>query len=342
MTRAQDAQGREPGPRWRCPDARRVPELRGRLAAWLAERGGAFYLEMLLAGSQQIRRPGPLPDSAAQLAADEHRRVCGELYWVSGEMTDLARHAGRQLTHVELHEHDLPSSTGFLVFEKPMATVSSAGIDLEIVAVSWGTVTPPLLAREGDYEVPVGADWAQQKAAWFTFYSDPHGFVDAHTRRFARVADTEVTRLRQVGPVMPDNELIWALGQPEDVPSDDDLTSSWGQTAIAACLLMQQPLAAHRTERAPRPARRRLQRAGRPDGQVRLVHVRRPQRTPVQPPEGRNGREYSVQWWVEGHWRRYHVGPGRARVERRWISPYLAGPDDKPIKGTQRIKVWDR
>lgn len=345
MPRVEDARGREPGPRWRCPDARSVPELRGKLAAWLAERGAAFYLEMLLAGSQQVRPPGPLPDSALHLAAAEHHRIGGELYWVSAEMTDLARHAGRQLTHLELYEHDLPSSTGFLVFERPMATVTSAGIDLEIVAVSWGILTPPLLVREGDYEAPVGADWAQQKAVWFTFYSDPHGFVDAHARRLSGIADTadaQVAWLRQVGPVMPDNELIWALGQPEDVPAGDDITSAWGQTVIAAWLLMQQPLTAHSTESAPRPARRRLQRAGLPDGQVRLVHVRRPQRTPAHQRDKHGGREYSVRWWVEGHWRRYHCGPGGHRIERRWISPYLAGPDDKPIQGSQRVKVWDR
>jgi hypothetical protein len=209
-----------------------VPELRGKLAAWLAERGAAFYLEMLLAGSQQVRPPGPLPDSALHLAAAEHHRVAGELYWVSAETTDLARHAGRQLAHVELCEHDMPSSTGFLVFERPIATVSSAGVDLEIVAVSWGTQAPPLLVREGDYEVPVGADWAQRKAVWFTFYSDPHGFVDVHARRLSgiadptSVADAQVDWRRQVGPVMPDNELIWALGQPEDVPAGDDITSA--------------------------------------------------------------------------------------------------------------------
>ncbi len=78
MTRVADARGRQPGPRWRCPDARSVPEKPGKLAAWLAERGAAFYLEMLLSGSQQVRPPGPLPDSAVHLAADEHHRVGGQ------------------------------------------------------------------------------------------------------------------------------------------------------------------------------------------------------------------------------------------------------------------------
>ncbi|WUH98226.1 hypothetical protein OHR68_32710 [Spirillospora sp. NBC_00431] len=79
---------------------------------------------------------------------------------------------------------------------------------------------------------------------------------------------------------------------------------------------MRQPLAVQGTERAQRPARRRLAKAGLPDGDVRLVRVRhREPRTGGSRPE--TGRQYSVGWWVDGHWRRYHCGPGRERVERR-------------------------
>ncbi|WP_395108078.1 hypothetical protein [Actinomadura sp. SCN-SB] len=29
------------------------------------------------------------------------------------------------------------------------------------------------------------------------------------------------------------------------------------------------------------------------------------------PPRAEQGdRDYSVRWWVDGHWRRYHCGPG--------------------------------
>ncbi|WUH98296.1 hypothetical protein OHR68_33075 [Spirillospora sp. NBC_00431] len=64
-------------------------------------------------------------------------------------------------------------------------------------------------------------------------------------------------------------------------------------------------------------------------GDVRLVRVRRPEpRTGGSRPE--TGQQYSVRWWVDGHWRRYHCGPGRERVERCWIGPYLAGRTASP------------
>lgn len=324
---------------WKFSSPRVLPEMRGKLATWLDECGAAFYLESLVAGSQQIRPPGPLPLSAARLAEDERRRVIdGELFWVSGEMAELARHTGRQLTRHELFEHDLPSRSGFMVFETPLTNTCVEGIRLEIVAVSWGIVRPPLLVTEGEYEIPVGSQWAAGAGVWFTFYSDPKGFVKANLRH---LTDAQLVWQRQVGPFLPDNELVWALDQPEDLPEREDVTSAWGRTVVAAWLLMQQPLASHGTERALRPARRRLAKAGLPADDVRLVRVRRPEPRVPDSFQG-SGREYSVRWWVEGHWRRYHCGPGRERVERRWISPYLAGPDDKPIRGVQRVKVWDR
>ena len=324
---------------WSYSTPHLLPEARGKLAAWLDERGADFYLESLIAGSQEIRPPGPLPRSAARLAEDERHRVTGgELYWVSREMTELARHAGRQLNRYELFEHDLPSRSGFMVFETPLTSACVDGIRLEIIAVSWGIVRPPFLLTEGGREVPVGLQWSAGTAVWFTFYSDPKGFVKAN---LGRLLDARLVRQRQVGPFMPDNELVWPLEQPEELPEREDVTSAWGRTVVAAWLLMRQPLAAHETERALRPARRRLAKAGLPVSDVRLVRVLRPEPRSSQTHPS-TGREYSVRWWVEGHWRHYHCGPGRERVERRWISPYLAGPDDKPVRGVQRVKVWDR
>jgi hypothetical protein len=278
---AEDPAAGGAGSAWRCPEAKQLPELRGKLASWLAERGSGFYLEALLVGSQQLRPPGPLDSSASRLAEQERRRIAdGELYWVSAEMTELAPHSGRQLSRYELYAHDLPSRSGFMVFQTPLATTDSDGIQVEIVAVSWGIIQPaelPLLARHHLLEVPVGGDW-DQGAVWFTFYSHPQSVVDAALRRYG--AGAEVAWPSDVGPFMPDNELLWALDQVAE-PGGEDNTSAWGMTVVAAWLLMQQPLTAHSTQQPPRPARRRLQRAGLPTGDVRLLHVRRPQRRPT-------------------------------------------------------------
>jgi hypothetical protein len=75
---------------------------------------------------------------------------------------------------------------------------------------------------------------------------------------------------------------------------------------------------------------------------VRVIHIRRAKRGHPPPGSAGSTREYGVQWWVAGHWRTCWCGRGRHRPEDRWIDPYLAGPDGKPVHGTERVKVWDR
>lgn len=130
----------------RRPAPRDLPELRGQLAHWVAAEGPGFYLAMALAGCQWIP-PGStsVAAGATQIARQEHQRVvAGDLYWVSEPMTALARHAASRLPTRTLHAHDLPSRSGFMVFEAPLAGyVNDEGREVQIVAVSWGAVGWP-------------------------------------------------------------------------------------------------------------------------------------------------------------------------------------------------------
>jgi len=329
-------------PTWPCPPPHLLPELRGDLAQWLAARGAGFYLEMTLIGSQLVRPvASDLAASVAALAEAERCRVAGgELYWISPEMTALARQAGAQLDTYELYAHEMPSRSGFMLFAEPLAVSTSGTKVVEIVAVSWGVLPSPVQLNIAGEDVDLRHEWPAG-AVWFTFYSDPRSFL---ARNFAHDPETAAAYASTTGVFMPDNELLWALDQPTELPAGHgELTSDWGKTVIAAWLLMQQPLAGETSVRAPRPARRRLAKAGLPNRDVRLIHVRRRATGDSESVTGQQGgREYSCQWFVGGHWRRYHVGPGRTRVERRYIAPYIAGPEDKPLRGAERVNVWDR
>jgi hypothetical protein len=331
------------------PVPRQLPELRGQLASWLAAEGQNFYLVMALAGRQWLPPHLPITAGAAHIATHEHARVTGgELYWVSAAMTELARHAAGSLPARDLHRHDLPSPVGLMIFEAPLASyVNAAGRDVQIVAVSWGPWEGP--ARAWD-----------QAGIWLSFFSHPAPVLppEAFAGGFADLAglgpllvpltdeaEAEIVLgpvAATLPPLLPDNEAGWPFGELLASASiKDGTTGPWAMIVRAAWRLMQQPLAAHETEHADRAARHRLARAGLPDTGVRVVRIRRPQR-PAGRSETADGREHDVQWWVSGHWRRYWCGPGRARPEDRWIAPYLAGPDDKPVRGTERVNVWDR
>lgn len=320
--------GRVIAPAWSAPPARAIPQLRRKLAAWLNEYGPAFYENMILAGRQAQRPAGPARESARALAAAErHRVVAGELFWVSAEMGELARHAGGQLTRRELYRHDLPSACGLMVFAEPLASyVNSEGRTVEIVAASWGPWSGP------------DRVWEPGGGTWITFLSHPAPFLPAN----ASIDDPRSRDLaRELAPMMPDNECGWPFGPlAEDQEFPEDSTARWAQSLCAAWLLMRQPLVTVTRQRHGKP--RRTSRGERLGSEVRLVHVcpRTGSTRATTGDQERAGHDH--QWWVRGHWRRYHCGPGGQRVERRYITAHLAGPDDKPVRGVERVRVWDR
>jgi hypothetical protein len=316
-----------------APAARELPELRTKLGRWLAGAGPHFYLANFLIGRQWLPAAMSADEGAAAIAGQERQRVmAGELYWVSSAMTELARHAASSLPSWNLYKHDLPSGLGLMFFEAPLATYhNDEGRNVEIVAASWG----PWSGLSGGWT---------KGGLWLTFYSHPapvlpRAAFDASPRR----DPGWLTLAQALPPILPDNEAGWPFGTLDTLPERvAGTTAQWALMMRSAWLLMRQPLAEHTRERASRPARRRLQRAGQPVPDVRVIHVRRPEHVHTDGDRGDGSREYNCQWWVNGHWRTYWCGPGRRRPEDRWISPYLAGPDGKPVRGTERVRVWDR
>ena len=309
---------------WIAPTPHQLPEVRGEVITWLRDNGPDFYHAMTLSGRQQMRPAGPPAEAATQLARQERHRVASNLYWVSEQMTNLAQTAGRELAEQILYRHDLPSPSGFMTFESPLATyLNQEGCRVQIVAVSWSP-----------WDNPTAPGWTD--ALWMTFWSHPAPF-----RQDLNVNDPKVRRAHRLAPVMPDNELGWHLGVPidlTDLPSDT--TATWGKTVLAAWLLMLQPdHAAPSTARTGPHARKRLKRAGLPTSDVKIIHVHpRHQATNTTPPAHTDRRAPTARWTVRAHWRTYYVGPGRTRVERRWIEEHDAGPEGAP-SGIPRTPV---
>ena len=164
---------------------------------------------MALAGRQWMPPAASVTAGAAQIARQEQLRVSGDLYWVSAPMTDLARHAAPRLPTRNLHAHDLPSRTGFMVFEAPLATyLNSEGREVQIAAVSWGPWDGP--ASQWDHG-----------GIWLSFFSHPAPL-------FPRQAFTGGTAdpaflaplMGTVPPVLPDNEAGWPFGELPRRPAD--------------------------------------------------------------------------------------------------------------------------
>jgi hypothetical protein len=254
------------------PAPQGLPELRGQLAHWLAGEGPGFYLAMALAGLQWIP-PGStsVAAGAAQIARQACQRVISaDLFWVSAPMTALARHVGAPLPAQTLHAHDLPSRTGFMVFEAPLADyLDIEGREVQVVAVSWGPWGGPGSRPDTGQR--------DQGGIWLSFFSHPAPALprEAFTGGIADRAAL-APLMSTVPPVLPDNEVGWLFGElPGDQEISGGATAAWALVTRAAWRLMRQPFAAETTARADRGARRRLARAGQPTPGVRVIHIRR-------------------------------------------------------------------
>jgi hypothetical protein len=47
--------------------------------------------------------------------------------------------------------------------------------------------------------------------------------------------------------------------------------------------------------------------------------------------------EWSCRWYVSGHWRQQAYGKKRINRRPTWVSPYIKGPEDKPIRASKRL-----
>lgn len=100
---------------------------------------------------------------------------------------------------------------------------------------------------------------------------------------------------------------------------------------LAFCLFVQQRLLTMPSVRADRPARRRLEHAGwTAEPVIRVILLRR-RETNGQHVTEPTDHEWSCQWLVRGHWRQQFY-PSKHLNQPIWITPYVKGPEDKPLK----------
>lgn len=125
--------------------------------------------------------------------------------------------------------------------------------------------------------------------------------------------------------------------RPESMPSIIEdrrlLAALWQLTS-------QTKLVASSEETPYRAAAKRITRKGYEPNPVRLVYLNR--KTGRSPSPSTGTREYSHQWIVEPYWRQQPYGPGRSLRRAQYIAQHVRGPDDKPLRVRDTVKVWTR
>lgn len=307
-----------------------LPELRAEIVDSIRHTPDYSHWQQLIAsGRSPFRFASRMPSAQEHAVIDESMVRTAELFHVNDQMTHLAKAASESLPEFQIQRDDLPAPNGFIAFAEPLATVDfgEPAVPSSIRAACWSMYT----LRGVTY-------------LWIKFYSDRESWLPA-TAKAVGMSDRELTYnrriLSQLTPMLGGDCLgPMGSGSPGKPINATELGFRYAAKVIrAAWLLMQQPLASTADVHPDRASCKRLTRAGHEPASVRVIELRRTQRTTSAHSE--TGREYHHQWIVRGHWRQ-HWYPKRQVHRPVWIAPHIKGPEGAPLIGGEKVYALKR
>lgn len=110
-----------------------------------------------------------------------------------------------------------------------------------------------------------------------------------------------------------------------------EVTEGIARFLLAGLAWIQQAILVTPDQHIERHERKRLEKELKKRPTLRLVQLRKTQHAYDEDAPEAERRQYSCRFTVDGHWRNQRVGAGRAETKLTWITPYIKGPDDKPL-----------
>lgn len=239
-----------------------------------------------------------LPD--AILAADT--------VYVEDEMLMLARGAAQTFLTETLHESDLPVPNGYLYLPEPEDVYDRHDKRVTARVYIWmsspGGVVVYLMHRLGDRDD----------------YTD-----DAVERRLRLEAGLGREDLMIVH--------VFPIGFGQQLPTFESegmhgTAAEALRTLVVLWRLMQQTIATTTRERPARAVRRRMP-PPLMENLITVIRLRRPHKDRDRDQEVRSV-DWHQRWIVSGHWR-WQPYPTLGVTKQIWISPYVKGPEDRPL-----------
>lgn len=288
-----------------------------------------------------------LPESADLEGAEVWREMLhdlhfatgnGEVYWVSADMTAVAKAAAHSMPVQTLRVDDLPSRIGFLLYDEPIAETcdpdATEGDDRSgepIVGFAWAIGDPRPYWSDAESRramSPVSAETNEAERP-------PDGYS-----QWVKIQPLSPSKVSGGPTLMPaeyiGRAMAWEIGG-EPMNDEHDVAAS----LLATWTLMQQFLTVSERTSGDRAERRRCARAGL-SSDVLVVRLRRRHLDSEQPEDAEEGGvAWSHRWLVGGHWRNQWL-PSRQAHRLQWIAPYVKGPANKPLVIKDRISAWVR
>lgn len=240
-----------------------------------------------------------------------------EPFYVSRNICELIEAAGRGLPDVTIGESDLFTPAGFAWFAKPLSIPEEydhlTGSD-SLLALAWCAVN----YSDDGARLPSSDHPANEVVVIpFPYYPQITRLVPAPMTVMTWPFGKSLNYIRA--------NAIDAIHNDRSISKRGTLEMAYFAAAMA---LFGQQLLVSRRERASRATRRRAAEVWKTEKLVNVVELRR--KTIHKDNPGHAEVEWSHQWLVRGHWRNQWY-PSAGRHQPVWVSPYVKGPEDKPL-----------
>lgn len=273
-------------------------------------------------------------DPNAYAAWQQNALERAELFWISAEMLDVVEALAPSVpANTQVEDLIPPAPAGLVCFERPWLGMDSVDAKpIEVDAFVWANARLPYLPELG----ASGGHRALSLSAYEKYrpteYSEPSTWWSQDSWIPIGRSDWPVQTNIGVEPYPEMEEFIKA----SFVEDRRFIAAFW-------TLLQQNAIAQTRIVSAARAVARRSQRAGIDTSKnVKIVTLRRLERSEHEKTVLSQKREHDHRWLVSGHWRHQPFGPGRKQRRLQYISPHIKGPDDKPLKTKTRVNAWVR
>jgi hypothetical protein len=278
-------------------------------------------------------------------------------YQISRDMVDVLRISQQQLPAdmAMLDKEMLPSEYGFLWFDRSWVSTDINERPTTTRALTWGPASETIDSWMPGQPSKTRATTAPTKTRGvrINFYGDTDDPDDWYNTEYIgkypeyRLIQKEMPRLQiDHSMYLPFNAQFYAA---DDAPPEtfDKIkaktsNSNLSRVFIALMLLMGQELTSLEEGYVPKTVAKRAMRAQIP-GRVTVVTLRR--RSSGHRNDDESLVEWRHRWMVRGHWAWRRCGPdldGAIDYEgghrrRVYISPYVKGPENAPLIGTEKV-----
>jgi hypothetical protein len=306
------------------------------------------YFSRLCDGFQRSRYPELPPNLVRSITG--HTLMRADPIYVSDDVMSLWEEASKTFKLEVVRRDDLVVPAGFALLPRPFSIIDMHGKTVKYRALAW---LPVSLRDTYDWDAGV-----EGQGVWITMLSNINDIDDywLESHQFEGMSGAEIRTatltmgeewtLMHGSPLQfdqaPGGVISAGDGDGKHIVTDPEeiekASSIYGHVQCFWRLMNQLVM---EPASLPRQARRQRQRAGMID-HVKVLKLRRSRPRHEGEWEG-EGIEYSHRWVVEGHWRNQPYGPaGNKQYKQIWISPYVKGPDDKPLVVKKRGVEFSR